>query len=291
MQMFGDGILNESESEGYSTDGEEIAKDMRRKTLILKDIDDKLGHYNRQSKFNDTNLVSQSVNELASKEEGGLHSLFNVFIVYLLIIFTTKFINESMFINSHIFMEEIITLEISEDVPWAISVVIGCSCFMILIVELSLSCKSQFITEKNLVLILLCLLVINNGMFLIFHFNKIPHYSIIATDIILASITEKYTAHLFLYIIPDSYIICRIHGNVFINIFSMISRIICSGLLIIVNYENPNIYNVTIYIVMIGLSLISLILYSIFYKDIRIKAINRIMKNMAKDDIKVATEV
>ena len=291
MQMFGDGILNESESEGYSTDGEEIAKDMRRKTLILKDIDNRLGNFNRQSNFNDTNLVSKSVNELASKEEGGLHSLFNVFIVYLIIIFTTKFINESMFINSHIFMEEIITLDISEDVPWAISVVIGCSCFMILLVELSLSCKNQFITEKNLVLILISLLLINNGMFLIFHYFGIPHYSIIATDIILASITEKYTAHLFLYIIPESYIMCKIHGNVFVSIFSMISRILCSGLLIIVNIKNTEIYNILIYIIMTSLSFISLILYLIFYKDIRIKAINRIMKNITKPDIKIATEL
>ena len=39
------------------------------------------------------------------------------------------------------------------------------------------------------------------------------------------------------------------------------------------------------------LSFISLILYLIFYKDIRIKAINRIMKNITKPDIKIATEL
>ena len=290
MNMFGDGIINPSENVAINSDEEDIAKDVRRKTTILKDIDTRLGSVNMQSNFDDTNLVSRSINELASKEEGGLHSLFKVFIVYFLIIFTTKFINESMYINSHIFMNQI-TSKNSKEIPWLISVVLGCSCLMILLVELSLSKKSSFISERSLIIILLSLLLINNGLFILFYFLKIYLIFIIATDIILASISEKYTAHLFLYIIPDSYIICKIHGNVFISIFSMISRILCSGLLIIVNMNNTKVYNLTIYIVMTSLSFFSLLLYLIFYKEIRIKAIKRIMKNIPKDDIKVATEL
>ena len=290
MNMFGDGIINPSENVAINSDEEDVAKDVKRKTTILKDIDTRLGSVNMQSNFDDTNLVSRSINELASKEEGGLHSLFKVFIVYFLIIFTTKFINESMYINSHIFMNQI-TFKNTTEIPWLISVVLGCSCLMILLVELSLSKKSSFISERSLIIILLSLLLINNGLFILFYFLKINLIFIIATDIILASISEKYTAHLFLYIIPDSYIICKIHGNVFISIFSMISRILCSGLLIIVNMNNTKVYNLTIYIVMTSLSFFSLLLYLIFYKEIRIKAIKRIMKNIPKDDIKVATEL
>ena len=288
MQMFGDGIITEDEN--YNAEGEEVAKNVRKQTLILKDIDSKLGKYNRQSKFDDTNLVAKSVNELADKEEEGLHSLLNVFIVYLLVIFTTKFVNESIFINSHIFMEEIIGNKI-EEFSWVIPVILGCSCFMILLVELSLSCKNLFITERNLLIILLSLLLINNALFLFFHFFGIAHYSIIATDTIMASITEKYAAHLFLYIIPESYILCRIHGNILINIFSMISRILSSGLLVIMNIKNIEYFNIIIFSVMTGLSFFSLLLYLIFYKDIRIKAINRIIKSIPKDEIKIATEV
>ena len=290
MQMFGEGIISEDNDQNYNNEGEEVAKNVRKQTLILKDIDNKLGNYNRQSKFDDTNLVAKSVNELADKEEEGLHSLLNVFFVYLLIIFTTKFVNESIFINSHIFMEEIVGDKIIDN-SWVIPVILGCSCFMILIVELALSCKNLFITERNLLIILLSLLLINNILFLFFHFFEIKHYFIIATDTIMASITEKYTAHLFLYIIPESYILCCIHGNVLINIFSMISRILSSGLLIIINVQSIKYFNVIIYSVMTGLSFISLLLYLIFYKDIRIKAINRIIKSIPKDTIKIATEV
>jgi hypothetical protein len=261
--------------------------------LILKDINSKLGKFNQQSKFDDTNLVTRSVTKLAYREEEGLHSLLNVFIVYLIVIFSTKFINESLFINSHIFMDQITGENVNDDHPWKIPLVLGASCFLILLVELSLSCKNVFITERNLIIILLFLLLINNSLFLVFHYCEIKHYFIIATDTIMASITEKYTAHLFLYIIPDNYIVCKIHGNVVINICSMISRIICGILLFIIN-DDRDIYedfSIIIYIIMTSLSFISLLLYLIFYKEIRVKAINRIIKSMGNDDIKIATEV
>jgi hypothetical protein len=177
------------------------------------------------------------------------------------------------------------------DIDWIIPLILGCSCFLILLVELSLSCKNIFITERNLVIILLFLLLINNILFLVFHYCEIKHYFIIGTDIILASITEKYTAHLFLYIIPDNYKLCRIHGNVIINIFSMLSRILCSGLLIIIESHESEDFSVITYIFMTSLSFISLLLYLILYKEIRVKAINRIIKSNPKDDIKIATEV
>jgi hypothetical protein len=294
MQMFGEGIMDDESIKDMnstnSVEGDDFSNIVKTQTLLLKDIDSKLGDFNRQNKFDDTNLVAKSVNELTSKEEGGLHSLLNVFFVYLLVIFTTKFVNESIFINSHIFMEEIIGNE-NIEVSWLIPLVLGISCFLILLVELALSCKNHFITERNLIIILLILLVINNGLFLVFHYYDISHYFIISTDTILASVTEKYVAHLFLYIIPDNYILCRIHGNVLINIFSMFSRLLCSSLLIILNVLHVKSFNVIIYIVMTSLSFISFFLYLIFYRDIRIKAINRIIKSNPKDGIKIATEV
>ena len=291
MQMFGDGIISDEESiKSDIYEGEDMARNVRRQTLILKDIDDKLGNFNKQSNFDDTNLVSKSVNELASKEEGGLHSLLNVFIVYLLVIFTTKFINESIFINSQIFMNQIIGFELKET-PWITPLVLGSSCFLILLVELALSRKNVFMTERTLVLILLVLLLINNVLFFIVDYYDTGFYFIIAIGNILASITEKYTAHLFLYIIPDNYTLCTIHGNVLINILSMFSRILSSGLLILLGIKEIKDFNFLTYIFMISLSFISLLLFIIFYTDIRVKAINRIIKSNPKDNIKIATEV
>ena len=129
MQMFGEGIVSDDDDDKEikginETEGEDFSKTVQTQTLILKDLDSKLGNFNKQSNFDDTNLVAKSINELANKEEGGLHSLLNVFIVYLIVIFTTKFINESLFINSHIFMEEIIGKD-DDKVSWLIPLVLG----------------------------------------------------------------------------------------------------------------------------------------------------------------------
>ena len=78
----------------------------------------------------------------------------------ILIIFTTKFINESIFINSNIFLSEE-----KENENWIIPVILGCSSMFILVVELSLSRKYKFITERNLIIILLFLLLIDYLLF------------------------------------------------------------------------------------------------------------------------------
>ena len=281
MQMFGEGIINDDD--GFNSD-RDFSYAVRKQTTVLKDIDSQLGNFNKENRFDDTNLVSKSVSELALREEGQLHYLLKDFIVYFLIIITTKFINESIYFNSFIFL-----LDKDDDNRWIISLILGASYGLILLVELSLSRKYKFITERTLIIILLFLLFLVNLMFVILYNIENSLYFLVSLNIIITSITEKYVAHLFLYIMPENYIICRINGNVFINIFSMISRIICSALLLLSIFEIE--YKYIIFIVMTTLCFICLLLYSIFFKEIRIKAINRILKSNPTDEIKIATEV
>ena len=280
MQMFGEGIINDDD--GFNSD-RDFSYAVRKQTTVLKDIDSQLGNFNKENRFDDTNLVSKSVSELALREEGQLHYLLKDFIVYFLIIITTKFINESIYFNSFIFL-----LDKDDDNRWIISLILGASYGLILLVELSLSRKYKFITERTLIIILLFLLFLVNLMFVILYNIENSLYFLVSLNIIITSITEKYVAHLFLYIMPENYIICRINGNVFINIFSMISRIICSALLLSI-FEIE--YKYIIFIVMTTLCFICLLLYGIFFKEIRIKAINRILKSNPTDEIKIATEV
>ena len=278
--MFGEGIINEDDN----LDGNDTDFRVRKHTMVLKDIDTQLGSFNKENRFDDTNLVSKSVSELAMREEEKLHYLLKDFIVYLLIIFTTKFVNESLFINSFI-------LNYKEDSnnEWIISLILGASSLLILLVELSLSRKYKFITERALIIILLAILLVVNLLFIVLIKIDISFYILIGLDTIIASITEKYVAHLFLYIMPENYIICKINGNVFINIFSMISRIICCCLILFSEFEIT--YKYVIYITMTSLCFICFLLYMIFFKEIRIKAINRILTSNPTDEIKIATEL
>ena len=283
MQMFGEGIMGDDDNIN------ETDFAVRKQTMALKDIDTQLGSFNRENRFDDTNLVSKSVSELAMREEGQLHYLLKDFIVYLLIIFTTKFVNESIIINSFIIYVDESGKTNDTTYLWIISLILGGSSLLILLVELSLSRKYKFITERALIIILLVILLIINILLIIFVTKSTAIYILVGLDNIVTSITEKYVAHLFLYIMPENYIICKINGNVFINIFSMISRIICCILILLSDLQSM--YKYIICIPMISLCFISTLLYVIFFKEIRIKAINRILKSNPTDDIKIATEL
>ena len=77
--MFGEGIINEDDN----LDGNDTDFRVRKHTMVLKDIDTQLGSFNKENRFDDTNLVSKSVSELAMREEEKLHYLLKDFIVYL----------------------------------------------------------------------------------------------------------------------------------------------------------------------------------------------------------------
>ena len=283
MQMFGEGIMGDDDNIN------ETDFAVRKQTMALKDIDTQLGSFNRENRFDDTNLVSKSVSELAMREEGQLHYLLKDFIVYLLIIFTTKFVNESIIINSFIIYVDESDKTSDTTYLWIISLILGGSSLLILLVELSLSRKYKFITERALIIILLVILLIINILLIVFVTKSTAIYILVGLDNIVTSITEKYVAHLFLYIMPENYIICKINGNVFINIFSMISRIICCILILLSDLQSM--YKYIICIPMISLCFISTLLYAIFFKEIRVKAINRILKSNPTDEIKIATEL
>ena len=68
----------------------------------------------------------------------------------------------------------------------------------------------------------------------------------------------------------------------------MLSRIIASVLIMFYSKDN---YDIIIYVLNIVFSLICTVLFLIFYSDIRIKSMSRIMNKVGKDEVKVATEI
>ena len=270
---------------------EEYSEDLRNKTVMVNDINTQLGNFNRMSNYNDTNLVSLSISQLAFKEKEGLNSLFRSFILYLLIIFTTKFINESIFINLPILIKDYNDDNNDEIKAWILPFVFGFSCLLVLFIEFCLRHKNEFISEKTLLIILFFINLINDFI-LIFLKRKysVFYFIIISLAIILSNIIEKYSTHFFYNIIPQDYKICKFQGNIFINVISMLSRII-SAILIICFYKDYDDYEITIYLLFFILSLLCLLLFLMFYSDIRIKSISRIMNYLGKNEVKVATEV
>jgi Na+/melibiose symporter-like transporter len=229
-------------------------------------------------------MVSLSISELAFKEKEGLHSLLTSFIVYSTIIFTTKYINETIFINSNLIIKD------NKKDDWKIPLFFGSSCLIVLIIEFSLRKKNKIISEKTFLIIVFFLnLIIDLILFFMRNSSNFIYYLIICLAIIFTNIIEKYAAHFFYSIIPQDYSVCKMQGNMLINRFSMLAKIVSSILLLALS-DNDN-YNMIIYLTFIILSFICLILFLVFYSDIRIKSISRIMDKLGKNEIKVATEV
>ena len=271
---------------------EEYSESLKSKAVMVNDINEQLGDFNKQNKYNDTNLVSLSISALAYKEREKLSSLLSSFLVYLIIIFTTKFNNETIFINLPIFVMEYNDKENNNDIGlWVIPFFSGISCLLVLFIEFALRNKNKIISEKNFLIILFFLNLIND-LILVFLRKKYSffYFIIIILALILCNIIEKYSTHFFFSIIPQDYIVCKIQGNIFINVFSMLAKVVSSILVIGLCKNNAN-YDLIIYLSIFILSLICLILFLIFYSDMRIKSISRIMNKLGKNDVKIATEV
>lgn len=265
---------------------------------MLINLDSELEKFNKQNKFDDTNLVSRSIHEIADMEKGNLTSLKKAFYIYIIIIFTSKFINESIFIYFGLNLVEV-NKEILDTYQYLPALILAISYIMIIVLELILSKKIECTRDKIFLIIILSMNLVNSS-FLIYIAQK-QYIIFIASSslaIILSNLIQKTSAHYFFNIIPNNYIICGIQGNVLINILSTIGRISSCGLLIMYKgfeYKDivKNYFNLTYYSIMTLLSFISLLLYVIFYSDIREKAISRIIKNtqIKKNEVNVATEV
>ena len=282
--------INESE------DKEQSQVDVQKDTIMIQNIDEQLNDFNKKSKFDDTNLVSRSIYEIAEQEKESLNTLKKSFWVYMFIIFTTKFINESMIIYFGLNISKI-NENILSDYPWLHALVLSLSFLMVILIELALSKKVECTQDKIFLMIILSLNLINISC-LIYISQQNFIFLIVNTSfaIILSNMIQKTSSHYFFNIIPNHYILCGIQGNILINIISTLGRITSCILLIMFKIkENEEIVNeyfdIFYYSIMTLFSLISLLLYMIFYSDIRVKAISRIIKSNNKKEVKIATDV
>ena len=270
--------------------------DVQKDSIMLENIDEELENFNRKNKFDDTNLVTISINEITNQEKDNLKSLKKSFYVYMVIIFTTKFINESIIIYFGINLLKI-DKNILNEFPWIHAFVLSISYLMVVLLELILSRKIECTRDKAFLMIILSLNLLNIVVLIyIAQQNSIILILTSSLAIILPNLIQKTSSHYFFNIIPNHYILCGIQGNVLINIISTIGRISsCVLFLLYEKNEEKKIvieyFDIFYYSIMTLFSLISLLLYYIFYSDIRVKAISRIIQSHNKNEVRIATDV
>ena len=279
-----------------SDDGQNLPLDVQRDSLMVENIDAELEMFNQKNKYDDTNLVTKSVNEITTQEKENLKVLIKAYFVYIFIIFTTKFINESVVIyfGLNLIKEN---PDLLKNNHWLHGFILSMSYLLVIISELALSKKIECTRDKIFLVFILSMNLINCS-FLIFFSQQNPTILIICSSlaIIFSNLIQKTSSHYFINIIPNYYILCKIQGNVLINVISTIGRIVSCALL--VAYETnqdeeivDEFFNAVYYFIMTLLSFFSLLFYCIYYSDIRVKAISRIIKNDNRNEIKIATDV
>ena len=273
-----------------------IPLDVQKDSLMVENIDAELENFNKKNKFDDTNLVTKSIYEIATQEKENLNVLIKAYFVYIFIIFTTKFINESIIIyfGLNLFEEN---NDLLVNYHWLHGLILSGAFLMVILSELALSKKVECTRDKIFLVIILSMNLINCS-FLVYYAHQSTMILIISSSlaIIFSNLIQKTAAHYFFNIIPNYYIICKIQGNILINIISTIGRIFSSALLIAYKKNQDEeivdeYFNIVYYLIMTLLSFFSLLFYCIYYSDIRVKAISRIIKNDNKDELKVATDV
>jgi len=277
-----------------------IEDTIKRDTKMIDDINDQLDTFNEQNNYSDTNLVSKNIKLLTRKEKKGLNYLYNSFMIYCIILFTTNIINESLFVITPYYSIHYEEKKRKYNFTLCqLCFLLGISYLIIYICEFFFFNLLNCYSDKTILLVLLCILLLCNllNIYTVYDnkkagtiFNFI-FYILILISIVVNKFAEKTATLFFKNIIPNDYVFCKIiQGNTFISIMSNISRIFGAFFPFFFIFLVK--YNLIIFSILSFFTFLSLILFIIFYSDIRQKAISRILlASFRRSRIEVTTDI
>ena len=284
-----DNILNDNSTK------DEIEKD----TKMVNEINVQLGDFNEKNKYDDTNLVSSTVKKNITLAKKGLKSLIKSFIVFTTIVFSTKFINEFFFIITPLYCYDKENFQVEVNLLYP-CIILGVTCYVMIFIEIIFYKISKIANEKTILFIIYITLLILNitKLFFIIFYEKNDRYILknpffifaISFSIILSRFIEKASSSFFSNIIPNEFNIFGINGNICINTISHIGRVLAAFSPFLLTYMNFHKANLIYYSIMTFFTLISFIIFFIYYNDLRIKAISRVI-HQTKPNIEVVTEI
>lgn len=265
-----------------------LDESIKRDTIMIEDIDSKLAQFNEENQYNDTNLVSKSISEITQKEQKHLNFLKGPFLVFITIIFTSKVINELMFVFTPIYIRD----KNSKFSQILLSSLLGLSTFSVLILELILFNRKKCIPDRLFLLIIIFLCFLFSLLCMNWwHKSEVEYLLFMSILILLSTFLEKFSSTFFAKIIPSNYTACGIQGNMILNIFTNVGRMIGSAIISSKGFVNFSIFDIVVFSFLGALCLVSFILGLAFYGDLRIKAISRILEKEPKKSTQIPIEI
>lgn len=156
---------------------------------------------------------------------------------------------------------------------------------MLLVIPLNIYASSYMtrnLKGRKVFIVLLFSAIISNIIVINMYENNIVQCCIGFVLLVLSlNLLESVASNLFSKIIPSDFIFLNVNAGFFMNLLSALGRIIGSILISITGHLNFQISYRIIFSLNSGLFLICLITSLIFYKDLRVKAIARILRNQS----------
>jgi hypothetical protein len=258
----------------------------------LHQINDKLSSINDNSQFDDTNLVSCSINQILRRERANGQSLSIAYMISLILIFIMNFKLMSMLVIIPIMLSDSISSANATKTNASLSLLMCVSCFIFIFIYLR---NYKFLSKmyENLVymLVLLCLIGI-----LHFPFEDLmkKHLFINVKFIVLyvlINLLMDNSVYLYTKFVPSDYGLCNSNGaTLFQGV--MLVGMVCGCLVGVTEFNNnrDSIYKTKLWYVYISLNLLLVIGMCIMLKCVqrlfRERAIWRVIRKRDKQQLK-----
>jgi MFS family permease len=141
--------------------------------------------------------------------------------------------------------------------------------------------------DRSIIVLLLVLsIVASSNLFLIYFFDSALVQYLVSSCVclIICTLLENITSNMIAKIIPGNYQVANSNAGLIINYVTTVGRIIGSLMIWFCESMHFHEMNMLVYGIIAGLFTLILIITLAFYKDLRVKAIARILRNRTSLD-------
>lgn len=252
---------------------------------MLSDIENKLNSFNEKNQFSDTNLIPSNIKQIVENEKKAFSYISNgVFITFLMLLFM-RIINEALIVvladnidnefNSSTYKSNFIILS-------------GSLLFESIICFIAARIISQHShTRKFLLTLLISGFIVSSVLSISVLFWTELYYGIFTVLLVITTLVELVTSNLIANIMPPKWRILGLEYGIFIHTPILLGRVLGSILAMVINImivkewgeDLKDIFSYIISAVVPSFFLILLILIIYNYKNLRVKAISRILRS------------
>jgi len=243
---------------------------------IIEKIDDRLSKINDKNRFSDTNLVASSIEQIAWKEKKTRSYLYKCFFVFTFLITASRLTIEALLVISPYY---IINLRIESDIKL---VALLMSAALLLVIPASFLISHYLntrIRDRRMMIYLILSCIVFNFLIVNYFYASLIQYCLVFVFLIIStSLLESVATMMFSKIIPSDYVVWKFNAGFIIQIMTTTGRILGALMLTFAGFSTDENLNRIAFSITLALFVIGLVISLIFYSDLRVKAIARILR-------------